>query len=208
MRIMAIVLLIFIALGATAQDEKMHFAAGFSGGTLNTPGSISSGFSFSAGRDIFRTPNSSISICTNLKIGTQDPTGLVFPVSVIVIGAAIYFNDPQALQGASLGSAQVRLFTEIPLLVHYNYGLGSNNSSDKRFGFYAGGGVSYLMTGFTDISGKEQGISFMGLSTDFGLRFRRNLDINFARISSFQNAVAPIGRPAFYECTFSWSFGK
>jgi opacity protein-like surface antigen len=150
MKPLTFILFLFVAINSNGQNDHMHAGIGLGAGTLNANSGISSGFSFYIGRDIFKTKNSSFSICTNYKIGTEDKTGLVFPLTVAYLYLIAASGNDASLQNVDLSGFQVKFFTELPLLFHYNFGLGSNKDSEHKFGFYFGGGMSYTLTGYTD----------------------------------------------------------
>lgn len=97
----------------------------------------------------------------------------------------------------------VHLFTELPALLHYNFGLGSSDQTPKRTGFYIGGGANYIMTGFTDTAGFFRETSFFGWVVDGGIRFKKIMDMNFANVFSLRQPIGQIKHPMFFEITFS-----
>jgi len=206
MKPLSFILLLFVAIDSNGQSDNMHTGLGLSGGTLNANSGISSGLSIYIGRDIFKTKNSSFSICTNYKIGTEDKTGLVFPLTVAYLYLVAASGNDASLQNVDLSGFQVKFFTELPLLFHYNFRLGSNKDSEHKFGFYFGGGMSYTITGYTDTAKNMQQTSFFGLMIDGGIRFHRDIDINFGRIISLQKPIGQFPNPVFYEFTISKSF--
>jgi hypothetical protein len=141
---------VFVALLTTNNIlGQGHWGIGFTGATLNSDKSVASGVSLYIGRDISQTTNSSLSLSTNLKIGIQDKTGTGLATPIIIALVAI------ANQGGTnpdFSGVNANLFTEFPLLFHYNFGLGSNEETGKKFGFYFGGGFSYTITSYTDTS--------------------------------------------------------
>ncbi|HSZ84710.1 MAG TPA: hypothetical protein VK787_01695 [Puia sp.] len=207
MKPLTFILFLVVSINSDGQSDNMHGGIGLAAGTLNENSGISSGVSFYIGRDIFKTKNSSFSICTNYKIGTEDKTGLVFPLTVAYLYlVAVSGDEVSSLQNINLSGPDVKFFTELPLLFHYNFGLGSNKDSEHKFGFYFGGGMSYTITGYTDTAKNMQGTSFFGLMMDGGIRFHRNIEINFGRTISLQKPIGQFANPVFYEFTISASF--
>ena len=179
-----------------AQD---HTGIGYTGATLNSSYSVAGGLAFFVGKDIFKTPNSSFSVSTNFKLGIQDKIGggLIIPLFLLLDqdGSASNVNTD------NINGGTIHLFTELPLLLHYNYGLGSNKDSEKRFGFYIGGGMNYTITGYGDTAGYSRSTSFFGCVMDGGVRFKRDTDINFAFIIPLRQPIGQISHPLFFELT-------
>jgi hypothetical protein len=139
----ALLVLLFSFPDANAQsyhsDEYLHAGIGISTGSLSFQENGTGGLSILLRGDLLKSTNSTLSLGTNLKLGTADKSGLVFPLSVL----EVLSGSPS---GADLTNDWVGFFADIPLLLNYNFGLGSDYFSNHRFGFYLGGGVSYTIS--------------------------------------------------------------
>jgi hypothetical protein len=178
---------------------QTNLQIGYTGASLNSTKSLGGGFALYLGRNISESRNSSLSLSTNIKLGIEDATG-----SGLIIPAIFLFANTSSGNN-SVGNGNggtVHLFTELPLLVHYNFGLGSSNQNDKRVGFYIGGGINYVMTGFTDTAGYSKKASFFGGVIDGGIRFNKIMDVNFETVFPFTQNIGEIKHPMFYEITF------
>jgi len=189
---------------ATAANGKSNictrpYGIGYTGATLNSNGSVAGGLAVYLGKDIFKTNNSSISVSTNLKLGIQDKvgSGLIIPIFFLFSSNG---NIPN-IDEENTNGGTIHLFAELPLLLHYNFGLGLNKDSQKRFGFYVGGGMSYTITGFADTADYSKGTSFFGCVMDGGVRFKRDTDINFAFTIPLRQPIGQISHPLFFELT-------
>jgi hypothetical protein len=189
-------------------EDKMHYGLGFTGGSLNDIKSVSSGMSVYIGRDLLQMKNSSFSLSTNFKLGIQDKTytGLEFPLILALLLILSDLGGDPNFSGDGNDNIKVNFFTEIPLTLHYNFGWGSNPQTEKNVGFYLGGGMSYVITNYTDTAGNTPGTSFFGWMIDGGIRLRGGLDINIANVISLRQPIGQIARPAFYELTISKYF--
>lgn len=202
-------LLSFILLLSNTSFGKMQYSFGYTGAWLNTNRAIAGGFSFSASKNIFEIQNSSLSVSTNLKLGMEDKSGAFLIIPAFVGVASLYDNSsstPDASFMDGLSGGTIHLFADIPLLLHYNFGLGSKRDCDRRFGFYLGGGVSYIATGYTDTLGYSKRTGFIGWVADGGVRFRKNIDVNIANVFSFRKPIGPVRYPVFSEVTLSFMF--
>jgi hypothetical protein len=184
---------------------QSQIGIGYTGAWLNSKESIAGGLSFYIGQNIIETRNSSLSISTNIKVGIEDKigSGLVFPA---LFALAANGANTSNVNTDKLDGGKINLFTDFPLLFHYNFGLRSNAGCHKTFGFYIGGGMSYTTTGFTDTSGLSKSIEFFGYVIDGGIRFKENIDINFANTISLRRPVGQINHPQFYQITLSLRF--
>ncbi len=195
--------LLFTTMHAVGQQRQ---TIGYSIATLNAGGSLAGGLSFSMGRNLLESHNTSLSVSTNLKFGMQDKigSGLIIPLAVLVSGGsgASNFNYGDGNGG------KIHLFTEVPLLLHLNVGMGATAGADyhRRFGFYLGGGMSYCTTGFTDSSGLSKGTAFFGYVLDGGIRFSKNADLNLAWVTPLRYPIGQISHPVMYEMTLSFRF--
>jgi len=203
MRKLSVILLVLAANHSIAQYTKLRNSVGLTGGTLNSSQSIASGLSVYLDRNLLTMKNASFSLSTRLVLGTEDKTGLVFPAILILLMLESYTNTTPDLSSLNINA---KLFSEFPLMLHYNYGLGSGSYNDHRFGFYFGAGLSYMLTGYTDTAGIGQSTSFFGYKMDFGVRFHRDIDINLSQTISLQPNIGQIHNPAFYQLTISKSF--
>ena len=160
MRAFLILLLLLITNHLLAQHiasdnaDKWSSGIGYTGASLNTSNSVAGGLAVNIKRNIFQTPTTSFSLSTSIKLGIEDKiaSGALIPL-IILAGSSSGNNNDNSNGG------KIHLFTEVPLLLHFNYGLGANNGQHdprvsgiystpyKRFGFYFGGGMSYTMTG-------------------------------------------------------------
>ena len=200
--IILLVILLFSQISYGQQwKEKVHFGLGLTYGSLNSIESIAGGFSVPLGYNLIETENSSFSLSTNIKFGAEDKTGLAFP-GLVILSAILP-------QGTDINTQGINDFAELPLLIHYNFGLGSRKYTDKETGFYFGGGMNYLFTGYTDTSGNSLPTSFWGYTIDGGIRFNKKkdgicTDLNFGTTISLGQSVGQINRPQFFEITLSF----
>ncbi|KAA5534453.1 hypothetical protein F0919_07460 [Taibaiella lutea] len=188
--------------------SQIHLGIGYTGARLVSNTSIAGGFSFFAGKNIVDMRNSSFSVSTNVKIGMEDKagTGVIIPLII----AALYYggDDGNTFNNATTNDAGVNggtihLFVDLPLLLHYNFGLGSDEGCKRNWGFYLGGGVSYTTTGFTNISGFSRATDFFGYVMDGGIRFAKNVDINISNTISARKPIGPLNHPIFSEITLA-----
>jgi hypothetical protein len=192
-------LLIAFAILSNNLYGQTNVQIGYTGASLNSIKSVGGGFALYLGRNISESRNSSLSLSTNIKLGIEDETGsgLIIPAIFLLANTSSGNNSVGNGNGGT-----VHLFTELPLLVHYNFGLGSSNQNDKRVGFYIGGGINYVMTGFTDTTGNSKKASFFGSVIDGGIRFNKIMDVNFETVFPFTQNIGEIKHPMFYEITF------
>ena len=207
MRHIAVSLLLLSFLYTNAQSN-WHTGIGITTATLNFQQNGSGGLAFPVRYDLLKSYNSTLSLGTNIKIGTEDQYGLGFP---LILGLLLLsYSSGQAPDLSNINTSDtskkgtsVCFFTELPLLLHYNWGLGSNNDSYEPFGFYLGGGMSYTITGYTNSAGNEHSTSFYGMVANAGIRFARNKDLGFSATFPFTHPIGPINNPVFYQLTFS-----
>ena len=173
---------------------------GYAGASLNSTQSLGGGFAVYLGRNISESRLSSLSLSTNIKLGIEDKTGsgLIIPAIFLLANTSVGNN----ISAGSGNGGTVHLFTELPLLLHYNFGLGSTDQNDKRVGFYFGGGIDYVMTGFTDTAGYSIRTSFFGGVIDGGIRFNKIMDVNFETVFPIDKTIGEIRHPMFYQITF------
>jgi hypothetical protein len=200
MRKINLVLLVAFIMLSNNLSGQTNVQVGYAGASLNTTQSLGGGLALYLGRNISESRISSLSLSTNIKLGIEDKTG-----SGLIIPAIFLFVYTGVGNNTSAGSGNggtVHLFTELPLLVHYNFGLGSTDQNDKRAGFYFGGGFNYVMTGFTDTAGYSKKTSFFGGVIDGGIRFNKIMDVNFETVFPFAKTIGEIKHPMFYQITF------
>jgi hypothetical protein len=200
-------LLLIGSLHTTAQSN-WHSGFGLTSGTLNFQQNGSGGFAIPLRYDVAKNFNNSLSLGTNLQIGSEDRYGIGFPLILALV--ALSYADGGAPQGDFPGNLHgkngtaVCLFSQIPLLIDYNWGLGSNNYCSEPFGFYLGAGTSFTLTGYTNSAGNEHSTSFFGWVGHAGIRFARNLDLGFSATIPFTQPVGPIRHPLFYQLTLTF----
>ena len=206
-------LLLLPFLEGKAQIRK-HGGIGFTASTLNFQQNGAGALTFSGRYDFLTFPNSSFSLGTHLKIGSEDEYGISFPIIAIVVvavsaagGNPDLSNIPGNSGTVSHSSYSINFFGDFPLLLHYNWGLGSNDNSEKRFGWYIGGGASYTVTGVSlNSSGYAPAVSFPSWVGDIGIRFAQNNDIGFSLNVPMQSTVGPIQHPLMFSLTFTALF--
>jgi hypothetical protein len=203
MRKLSVILLVLATNHSIAQYTKTRSSAGVTGGTLNSSQSIASGLSVYLDRNLLTMKNASFSLSTRLVLGTEDKTGLIFPAILVLFMLEGYSNTTPDLGNLNINA---KLFSEFPLMLHYNYGLGSGCYNDHRFGLYFGAGLCYMITGYTDTAGIGQSSSFFGYKMDAGVRFHGDIDINLSQTISLQPNIGQIRSPVFYELTIAKSF--
>ena len=195
-----------------AQGKRIHFVSpkykpldgqvsvGLMGGTLNYQGSIASGFSFLFMADFLKTTNSSLSWGTDLKLGLDNKNGLGIPMSIANVAVAYLSNGNAA---SDEGNRNDTGYYEFPLLLRYNYGFGSTFETDKKVGFYVGGGMTYIITGYLANTGYAESISFFGTVLEAGIRVQ-HLQIGLSKVFSLRQPLGPItNNPCMYEMTIS-----
>ncbi len=206
MRTVSIHLLLLLCSVARCQSiytaDRWQWGMGLTAATLNFHQNGITGFCFPVSYNLIQSEHSSLSLGTNLKIGTEDENGLLFPV---VIGAAFASAvDPNL--DPSLNH-QVAVYADFPLLLHYNFGVGAHrsfrSSTDNR-GFYIGGGFTQTFTGYTSPkTGQAAQTDFRAWVADGGLRFRLNtstgLDLGLAISQPFRAPIGPIDRPLLFQ---------
>lgn len=190
---------------------QLQYGIGYTVAWLCSNTNVAGGFSFFIGKNIVETSTSSFSISTNLKIGMADRigTGVLGPILLV----ALYFdaksgdnnisNSLSNINTDGIDGGKIHLFADIPVLVHYNFGLGSSSKCNRKFGFYLGGGFSYTTTGYTDSLEFSKGTGFFGYVMDGGVRFAKNVDINLSNTISLRQPIYTINHPVFTEITLS-----
>jgi hypothetical protein len=208
MRRLTPMLLLLISFYTNGQSN-WHSGVGLTSGTLNFQQNGAGGFIFPIRYDFLRFPAASFSVGSNPVIGTEDKYGIGFPLILGLLLLSDASGSAPDLSGASTGGQNgttVCLFTQAPLLLQYNWGLGSNNrdyDNRERVGFYLGGGMGWTLTGITNSAGNEHSTSFWGWMGTAGLRFARNKELGFSMTLPCENTIGPISHPLFYQISFS-----
>jgi hypothetical protein len=173
-------------------DKQASF--GLVNGTLNFRDNVSNGLSFGFGFNLFSVQSSSLSFGTNIKFGFENKYGL----GILALAANMLSDGAGPTEGNNLAD-----FAEFPLFLHYNYGYGSNSKSEKKFGFYIGSGMSYLITGYDNGIINSYSTSFWGWSIDAGIRFS-HFEFGLSRVNTLSGPITGIPNPAFYQATISF----
>ena len=178
---------------AIAQDDDEVFTKASGGmglpfGFLNAKNSFASGISLSVERNLLIYKSSSFSLGTNLKLGYVNPYGLGILADLFQIST----SDPKLD------------YADLPLMLHYNF-MKNTTGAIKRYGFFIGGGIDYLFTGYIDSTGNSR--SVLSWSTIIDAGFRVNLlELDFSKVFELQKNVGGINSPVFYEITLSFKF--
>jgi hypothetical protein len=167
---------------------------GIFGAFLGSNNTIADGPCIDFRYNAYESTNSALSVSSNIKIGLAGEHGLGM---LAIIVNSYPGNDFSA-------------FLDLPLVVHYNVGLGSRTENSHHFGFYFGGGGGFTATGYTDSSNVSKGVTFFNYRADGGIRFNPQkgkksgfLDLNFSMAPSFRKPIAMIQRPVLYSVTLS-----
>jgi hypothetical protein len=212
MRIIPFLLLLLPALAANGQskDSRWHSAAGLAEGTLNFKQNGAGAFAFPLRYDLLNGNNSSLSLGTNLKFGSEDEYGASFPAILILVallsasGANPDFSGTGSNNSSSGSGYSINFFADFPLMLEYNWGLGTANTSDHHLGWFIGAGATFTTTGVTLTSaGHGTSENFFGWTGNIGFRFARNKELSFSTTLPFQNSVGPIQHPLFFALTFA-----
>jgi hypothetical protein len=186
--------------------HKAHFAGGLTGGSLNFHQNGEVGFNFRYDYNLLQGKQSSLSLGLGAAIGTEDENGLFFPVEVgvfIALGIADY-------QGPNLDlsfSHQVAVYSDFPLMLHYNWGLGSSTSStdnDHRWGFFLGGGFTQTFAGYTSPATKQSvQANFWAWTADAGIRIPNGekgaAEFGIGVEQPLQYPIGPILHPLMFK---------
>jgi hypothetical protein len=213
MRIIPFLLLLLPVLAANGQSEnsRWHGAVGITEGTLNFQQNAAGAVAIPVRFDFLSGHNSALSLGTNLKIGSADEYGYSFPVILVLLALLGASGAQPDLSGTSSSSNSsnsngysVNLFADFPLMLEYNWGLGTVNTSDHHVGWFMGAGATYTTTGVTLTSaGHGTSENFFGWTGNIGIRFARNKELSFSTTLPFQNSVGPIRHPLFLALTFA-----
>jgi hypothetical protein len=211
------VLLPFLSLKAQSDAKRWHGSFGITEATLKFQQNGGGAFAFPLHYDLLRGHNGSLSLGTNLKLGSEDEYGVSFPAILIVMALVGLAGGDPDLSGLSAPNSSsssgngysVNLFMDFPLMLQYNRGLGTTNRSEHRFGWFVGAGVTYTITG-VNLSSSGHGTSenFLGWIGNIGVRFAGNSELGFSTTLPFQNSVGPIRHPLFFALTYAVSIGE
>ncbi|HTI07381.1 MAG TPA: outer membrane beta-barrel protein [Puia sp.] len=195
MRILPAFVLLLSTLCANGQShwENWHIGGGLAFGTINFSQNGTGGIVVPVDYDFLNTGKSSFSLGTRPKIGTEDENGISFPAYLLLAigGGSNSGND----------DFHMAFFTDLPLLLHYNFGAGTAGGNSDKFGFYAGGGMSYTTTGYTLHGPSQESTNFFGWVVDGGVRFAKGTDLEFSITRPLNNPIGPINNPLFYQIT-------
>lgn len=222
MRIAITLFLLSAFLSGKAQTEpdqtnpsRFHGALGFTEATLNFKQNGAGAFAIPMRYDLLRGHNSALGLGTHLKFGTEDEYGVSFPGILILLaligwsGANPDFSNLNTPGSGSGNGYSINLFADMPLLLQYNWGLGTNNRSEHGFGWSVGGGMTYTITGLTVSStGHGKQVDFLGWMGSIGVRFNRDHELSFSTTVPLQNTVGSVQHPLFFALTFAGSFHK
>jgi len=212
MRTLSALLLLLFSLCANGQlfhSPNWNTGGGLSFGTLNFQQNGAGGVAVPIRYDFLNVGKSSISLGTNLKIGSEDADGISFPIILILTlildasnaDASNFFNTINNNSGNKGSPYGVGLFSDFPLLLHYNFGLGTKKGDDNPFGFYVGGGMSYTITGYPLSATMQQSTGFFGWVANAGIRLPGGLDLGFSVTRPLNNPIGPINNPLLYQLT-------
>ena len=177
---------------------------GLTGSTLNYPGSINTGFSMGVMFDFLKTKDASLSFGTTIKAGMENQYGLGLPMSAAYVLLAWAANDVGGNAPSWPANSNFAGYAEFPLLVHYNFGLGATAETEKRVGFYVGGGMTYVFTGYLGQTGNAESISFYGLEADAGIRLGHGFQLGLSGVFSLRQPLGPITQsPGMFGLTIS-----
>jgi hypothetical protein len=183
--------------------ESGIWSIGLINGSLDQPGSISGGISVAASGKCYIGHNYSFTVGTNLKIGLENQNGWGGPVTFAVVPVTLITQTDANLLGSNYAT-----YAETPLLLRYNFGLGASNDTEKKWGFYLGGGPDYLWTGYTNSKGASQAMDYWAYTLEAGVRLVRHLELCLSTVQSYgQSAGSFPHAPAFYGLTISYFAG-
>ena len=173
---------------------------GLMGGALNSPGSIASGFSFLFMANFLQTRHVSLSVGSELRAGLDNKNGLGIPMSVANVLASWLSNGNAT---PNFSNQNYTGYYDLPLLLRLNIGDGCTMTNMQRLGFYVGGGMTYIVTGYQANPDYAESISFWGTVLEAGIRLR-GLQIGFSKVFSLRQPLGPItSNPTMYELTIS-----
>lgn len=210
MRIIPFYLLLLPCLSAKSQDHpakefwaKWDAGGGLTGASINFHQNGISGFNFRGVYHFLEWGKSSFSLGLDWRIGTEDENGLFFPVEVAAsIGAGLIQDDNF---DASFNH-QVAVYSDFPLLLHYNFngGVRGDGAPIGSMGFYLGGGFTQTFTGYTSpATSKAAQTDFWGWVIDGGIRLRTSdngaLDISLGVTRPLRAPIGPINQPLLFQ---------
>jgi len=88
-------------------------------------------------------------------------------------------------------------FAEFPLLAEHNFSFGLTKYNEPAWGFYFGGGISYVVDSYLKTTGDANSANFWGYVFNGGIRIS-HFDIGFAKVTSLRG-IDQIANPALYE---------
>jgi hypothetical protein len=194
------------------KHENLHVGFGYTASSINFQQNGAGAFVVPVRYDWLKFGKSSFSLGTNLKIGTEDEYGVSFPIPLIIaaiLGSTGSSPDLSSVNTNNLlPNYSINFYSETPLLLHYNFGLGTNGASgDPSAGFYIGGGINFVVTGVPlggqNSSQLQQSTCFLGWIANAGIRFGHHADLGFSVTKPFQNNVGPINSPLLFGFTIS-----
>jgi hypothetical protein len=214
MRIAITLFLLLAILSGRAQIDpsRWHVAAGISEATLNFQQNGAGALAVPIRYDLLRGRNSTLSLGTNLKIGSEDEYGISFPAILLLLsllslsGSSPDLSNLNTTGSGSGNGYSVNLYADMPLLLQYNWGLGTPNISEHHFGWFVGGGMTYTLTGVTVSStGHGRQVDFLGWMGDLGIRFNRCAELSFSTTVPLQNTIGPIQHPLSFALTLAFT---
>jgi hypothetical protein len=214
MRLLSILLLSLAFLPAKSQTEgsPWHAAVGLTESTISFDRNGAGALAVPLRYDFLNLRNASLSLGTNMKIGTEDEYGVSFPLILLLIavldgsGSNPDFSNLGGSNSNPSSSYSIKFFSDLPVMLQYNWGRGTARGADRRFGWFAGGGVSYTITGVTiNSNGHAATATFPGWTAEIGIRTGKNMQLGFSTTVPMQPAVGPIQHPLLFGLTLAFS---
>jgi hypothetical protein len=186
--------------------HRAHFGGGLTGGSLNFHQNGGVGLNFRYDYNLLQGKHSSLSLGLGATIGTEDENGLFFPVEVGIFIAAGIANYSGPNLDLSFNH-QVVVYSDFPLMLHYNWGLGSSTHSTANahnWGFFLGGGFTETFTGYTSPTTKQSAqTNFWAWVADAGIRIpngdRGAAEFGIGIEQPLRNPIGPILQPVMYK---------
>jgi hypothetical protein len=186
--------------------HRAHFGGGLTGGSLNFHQNGAVGLNFRYDYNLFQGKQSSLSLGLGATLGSEDENGLFFPVEVGITIAAGIANYSGSNLDLSFNH-QVTVYSDFPLMLHYNWGLGSSTSSTANmhsWGFFLGGGVTETFTGYTSPATKLSAqTNFWAWVADAGIRIpcgdTNATEFGIGIEQPLRNPIGPILQPVMYK---------
>jgi hypothetical protein len=187
--------------------RRAHIGGGFTGGSLNFHQNGAVGLNFRYDYNLFQGKQSSLSLGLGITFGTEDENGLFFPVEVGAFFALGIAGTASSSNVDLSFSHQVVVYSDFPLMLHYNWGLGSSTSStanSHRLGFFVGGGFTETFTGYTSPTTKQSAqTNFWAWVADAGIRIpsgdRAATEFGIGIEQPLRNPIGPILQPVMYK---------